>query len=253
MAEEFNDQQLLRYSRHILLPQLDVAGQIRLKESSVLIVGLGGLGSAAAIYLATSGIGQLILADEDTVDLSNLQRQILYKTTDTGRTKTEAACDHIKQLNPDVSLKPLTERLTEKTIANIVSSVDLVVDATDNFQSRFTINQACVNEAKPMVYAAAVRFEGQISVFDTRQPDSPCYRCLYDDNHTDERDTCEQSGVIAPMLGILGSMQALETIKLLVPTGKPLVGRLLLLDALNLEWQSLTLPRDPHCPVCRHR
>ena len=253
MPHELNDQQLLRYSRHILLPKLDVAGQIRLKESSVLIIGLGGLGSAAAIYLATSGVGRLTLADDDKVDLSNLQRQILYRTADVGRAKTEASCDYIRQLNPEISLQPLAERLTDKTMDDTVSAVDLVVDATDNFQSRFAINRACVQQGKPMVSAAAIRFEGQISVFDTRLLGSPCYRCLYDDSYADERDTCEQSGVIAPLLGVLGSMQALEAIKLLIPIGRSLTGRLLLLDALTLEWQEMTLPRDPHCPVCGHR
>ena len=244
-----NDEQLLRYSRQIMLPEIDAGGQLKLAEASILIVGLGGLGSSASIYLAAAGAGELVLVDFDRVDLSNLQRQILHSTADIGKLKTESAEDHLRAINPEVKLRLVDHALEGDELIKVMESVDVVVDASDNFSTRFALNAASVKTRTPLVSAAAIRFEAQISVFDPRDPDSPCYHCLYGDDVQAE-ETCTANGVISPLLGIIGSIQALEAMKLIMGIGQTLQGKLLLFDALNMEWHETRLPRDPLCPVC---
>jgi adenylyltransferase/sulfurtransferase len=244
-----DDEQLLRYSRHILLPGLDVEGQEALLRSRVLIVGMGGLGCPVALYLAASGVGELHLADDDTVDLSNLQRQIAHGSADIGRGKVDSVAESIHALNTDIRVVPHSVRLSGEALAEAVAGVDLVVDASDNFTTRFALNRACYTARKPLVSGAAIRGEGQLSVFDFRREDSPCYRCLYHEAD-DAALNCSESGVLAPVVGIIGSMQALEALKCLSGLGEPLVGRLLLFDGINMELRQLNLRRDPACPVC---
>lgn len=246
-----NDAQLLRYSRQILLPGFDIVGQERLRTASVLVVGLGGLGSPVALYLAAAGVGRLLLADFDAVDLSNLQRQILHTTERLGMPKTDSACLALRALNPEVELVPVSQRLTAGRLAELVAEVDLVVDGCDNFATRFAVNAACVAARVPLVSGAAIRLEGQVTAFSGR-PGDPCYQCLYPpDGHLDE--TCTANGVLAPLVGIIGSVQATEAIKILTGLGTPLFGRLLLLDAATMDWRSLRLPVDLACPVCSGR
>jgi adenylyltransferase/sulfurtransferase len=244
-----NDEQLLRYSRQIMLPEIDAQGQLKLAGATVLIIGLGGLGSAASIYLTAAGIGHLILVDFDKVDLSNLQRQILHRTRDIGRPKVESAREHLLALNPDVQLSLIDHALEEQELLEQAGKADVVLDASDNFTTRFAVNAACVRRKKPLVSAAAVRFEAQLSVFDLRHDDSPCYRCLYGDGARID-ETCTANGVVAPLLGIAGSVQAIEAMKLIMGIGRTLTGKLLLLDVLTMEWHSARLPKDPACPVC---
>lgn len=250
-SDTMNDEQLLRYSRQIMLPEIDATGQLRLAESRVLVIGLGGLGSAVTIYLAAAGVGHLVLIDDDDVALSNLQRQILYTTADIGRAKIEAAREHLLSLNPDVSIYTIGDRLTAEKYDSEFAAADLVLDCSDNFHTRFAINAACVTHRVPLVSAAAIRFEAQISVFDPRRDDSPCYRCLYGEA-AELDETCTANGVVAPLLGIVGSVQAMEALKLLMHIGQPLTGRLLLLDAMTMQWHTAKLPKDPDCPVCGH-
>lgn len=244
-----DDQQMLRYSRQILLPQVGYDGQQKLLESHVLLIGAGGLGSPVAMYLAAAGVGQLTIVDDDKVDLSNLQRQILHSQRDLGRAKVESARDSIAGLNPDVRVTPLQARIDGEQLGALVQQVDLVVDASDNFATRFAINQACVDARKPLVSGAAVRMEGQVAVFIPARDDSPCYRCLYREG-ADPEQTCADNGVLAPVVGIIGSVQALEAIKVLLGLGESLCGRLLVFDGLYGEWRSVKLRRDPACPVC---
>ncbi len=244
-----DDTQLLRYSRHILLPQFDIQGQERVSRARVLIVGVGGLGSPVAMYLAAAGVGHLVLADADRVDVTNLQRQVIYSTTDVGLVKVDAAAARLRQLNPEIRITPLAARMEGDLLQQHVAQADVVVDASDNFPTRFALNAACVQYAKPLVSGAAIRMEAQISVFTNDHVDSPCYRCLYKDE-PGPADACSQSGVLGPLVGVIGSMQALETLKLLSGIGTSLGGRLLLLDAQQLEWRTLRLRRDPSCPVC---
>lgn len=247
-----NDDQLLRYSRQIMLPDVDIAGQDKLLASRVLIVGLGGLGSPVSMYLAAAGVGHLVLADFDAVDLTNLQRQIAHSQADIGRPKVESARDSLLALNPDLDITTLNEPLEGETLAEQVRLADAVVDCTDNFAIRFALNEACVATRTPLISGAAIRMDGQVAVYDVRDPDSPCYRCLYQEG--DEASlTCSESGVIAPLVGVIGATQALETLKILIGFGKPLVGRLLLLDAKHLDWRAMKLRRDPACPVCSKR
>ncbi len=245
-----DDSQLLRYNRQILLPQIGIAGQERLTNATALIIGLGGLGSPVAMYLAAVGLGHLIICDFDHIDLSNLQRQILYTTADLGKIKVETAKETLLRLNPLIKITPLHQRMDEDTLRQTMAVVDVVLDCSDNLTTRLAINQASVQAAKPLVSGAAIRFEGQIAVFRADLPDHPCYRCLYrpDQNLT---ETCTQSGILAPLVGIIGSMQALETIKLLLGIGETLSSKLLLLDALNMEWYKVKLTKRPHCPVCQ--
>ncbi|MGJ8686893.1 MAG: molybdopterin-synthase adenylyltransferase MoeB [Spongiibacteraceae bacterium] len=245
-----NDEQLLRYSRHILLPELDVAGQQRLAQSKVLIVGLGGLGCPVAMYLAASGVGELWLADDDVVELSNLQRQIAHNTSDIGCSKVDSAAASVAALNPNVQLRKIHRRLDAAGFAAALADVDLAVDASDNFATRFALNQACFEAKKPLVSGAAIRGEGQLSVFDFRSSGSPCYRCLYSESDAGENLNCSDSGVLAPLVGVIGSLQALEALKCLAGIGQLLVGRLLLVDGLNMDIRQLTLTPDPQCPVC---
>jgi len=244
-----NDEQLLRYSRQIMLPEIDAEGQARLARSQVLLIGLGGLGSAASIYLTAGGVGRLTLVDFDKVDLSNLQRQVLHRTCDIGRPKTESARDHLLALNPGVSLTLVDHALDGAELAAAAARADVVVDASDNFRTRFAINEACVRTRRPLVSGAAIRFEAQVSVYDPRDPESPCYRCLYGEDAATE-ESCTANGVIAPLLGIIGSIQAAEAMKLIMDIGQSLRGRLLLLDALSMEWHCAKLKKDQNCPVC---
>jgi len=246
-----DDQQLLRYSRQIMLPQVDAEGQQKLLDSHVLIIGAGGLGSPVAMYLASAGIGQITIADNDEVDLSNLQRQILHRNEDLGRPKVDSAKDTLTALNPDVQVTALNTLIDGKVLASLVTQVDLVVDASDNFTTRFAINAACVETGTALVSGAAIRMEGQLSVFLPQRADSPCYRCLYSEGEEPDQ-TCTDNGVLAPIVGVIGSLQALESIKVLLDIGDSLCGRLLVFDGLHLEWRSITLNKDPHCPVCGH-
>jgi molybdopterin/thiamine biosynthesis adenylyltransferase len=241
-----DDKQLLRYSRHILLPQIDVRGQEKLLASRVLIVGLGGLGSPVAMYLAASGVGHLVLVDHDRVDLTNLQRQIVHATERVGQDKTASAAQGLAALNPGVRITTINQKLEGAALEEQVRQVDAVVDTTDNFASRFAINEACMRAGKPLVSGAVVRFEGQVAVF---PPGGPCYRCLYAEGGGPD-EACATLGVLAPAAGIIGSIQAVETLKVLLGIGQTLAGRLLLFDALNMEWREIRLRKDPLCPVC---
>jgi len=243
------DNELLRYSRQILLSQIDVDGQLRLKDSRVLIVGLGGLGAPVALYLAAAGVGELHLADFDTVDLTNLQRQIIHGTDSVGVGKVDSAIARLTALNPDVKLVAHRQALDADSLDAAVAGVDLVLDCCDNFGTREAVNAACVAAKKPLVSGAAIRLEGQLSVFDPRREDSPCYHCLY--GHGSEAElTCSEAGVVGPLVGLVGSLQALEALKLLAGFGEPLVGRLLLIDALGTRFRELRVKRDPQCAVC---
>jgi adenylyltransferase/sulfurtransferase len=244
-----NDEQLLRYSRQIMLPQIDVAGQEAIIASRVLIIGLGGLGCPVALYLAAAGVGELVLADFDEVDVSNLQRQIAHGHDDLGALKVDSAAASIKQINPDAKVTCITERLEGDALLEQVDFATLVVDCSDNFTTRQAINRASVQTKTPLVSGAAIRLEGQVAVFDSRHEDSPCYHCLYSVDG-DENLTCSENGVLAPLVGVIGSVQALEALKVLADFGRPLRGRLLMLDAFSMDWRTLRLRRDPECSVC---
>ncbi|MDX1490221.1 MAG: molybdopterin-synthase adenylyltransferase MoeB [Pseudohongiellaceae bacterium] len=246
------DEELLRYSRQIMLPEMDVAGQQRLKEARVLIVGMGGLGSPAAMYLAAAGVGHLIIADDDTVEITNLQRQIAHSQSTLGQSKVASAAAALRALNPHVEITCIERRLDKEWLDSHLADVSLVLDACDNFTARFAVNQACVDAGVPLISGAAIRMEGQVVAFDTRQESSPCYQCLYKAGD-DEQASCATNGVMAPVVGIIGSVQAMEAIKLLAGIGEPLIGRLLLLDAKTMQWREMRLPRDPECPACSHR
>jgi len=245
-----NDDQLLRYSRQILLPGFDHEGQQKLLDAHVLIMGLGGLGSPVAMYLASAGVGKLTLVDFDHVDLSNLQRQIIHNTQSIKQAKVESAATTLAQLNPLVETICVNQKLDQQALQERLSSVDLLVDATDNFSTRFMINRACYNTRTPLVSGAAIRMEGQVSVFDFHNPDSPCYSCLYDEQGEEQDSSCSENGVMAPMVGIIGSLQAMEAIKLLTGYGETLTGKLLITDAMVQDWRSMTFKKDPNCPVC---
>ncbi len=240
---------LLRYSRQILLPQVDIDGQQKMLDASAVIFGLGGLGSPVAMYLAAAGIGRLVLVDFDVVELSNLQRQIVHQTDDLNRPKVESARDRLTGLNPEVKIEIIARKLNHHELDDVVANVDVVLDGTDDFESRFAINQACFRQAKPLVSGAAIRFEGQVSVYHPGVGDSPCYQCLYRSD-SGAAQTCAETGVIAPLLGIIGSVQALEAMKVLMEIGTDLTGRLLLLDALSMDWHTMRFKPDPNCPVC---
>jgi len=248
-----NDDQLLRYSRHILLPEIGVEGQEAILTSRVLVVGAGGLGSPAAMYLAAAGVGTVVLCDGDTVDLTNLQRQILHSAEGVGRLKVESGRDTLLRLNPQARVEALAQRLEGAALDEQVAASDLVLDCSDNFATRHAINRACVRFAKPLVSGAAIRFDGQVSVFDLRRADSPCYHCLFPEGQDVEEVRCAVMGVFAPLTGIIGATQAAEALKLLANCGTSLDGRLLLLDGLAMEWRSVLLGRDPECTVCGGR
>ncbi|HCU88598.1 MAG TPA: molybdopterin-synthase adenylyltransferase MoeB [Gammaproteobacteria bacterium] len=243
------DEKLLRYSRQILLPQVNIHGQQKLLNASAIIFGLGGLGSPVAMYLAAAGIGRLVLVDFDVVELSNLQRQVIHQTEDIGRLKVESARDKLAGLNPEVEIEMIQRKLSDGELDNVVASVDIIIDCTDNFETRFAINRACFNQVKPLISGAAIRFEGQISVYHPGVNNSPCYQCLYRSD-TGADQTCSETGVIAPLLGIIGGVQALEAMKVIMRVGTDLTGRLLLLDAMSMEWQVMRFNPDPNCPVC---
>ncbi len=246
-----NDEQLLRYSRHLMLPQIDAEGQAKLLRSRVLLVGLGGLGSPVAMYLAASGVGHLVISDFDTVELSNLQRQIVHDSNDLGRSKAESAADTLRRLNSDVHVTPLPHRLEGDALREEIRRADVVIDASDNFATRYRLNEACVQEGTPLVSGAAIRMEGQLTVFPNDGGGTPCYRCLYREDGEELQESCSENGVLAPLVGVVGSLQAAEAIKLLVGTGTPLAGRLLLVDLLEMAFRTVKLRRDPQCPVCK--
>ena len=244
-----DDKQLLRYSRHILLPQVGVDGQQKLLDAHVLVIGLGGLGSPVAMYLAASGVGHLVIVDHDRVELSNLQRQIVHTTDSIGTDKVASAKAALRQLNPDIRITTFNKTLESDELAQQVKLADAVVDASDNFATRFGLNRLCVEYKKPLVSGAVIRLEGQVTTFRADQPGSACYRCLYQD--MDEiAESCSETGVLAPVAGIIGSIQATEIIKVLTGVGQTLNGRLLVLDARTMDWREMKLRKDPSCPVC---
>jgi adenylyltransferase/sulfurtransferase len=245
-----NDDQLLRYSRHILLPEIGIEGQERLTAAHALVVGVGGLGSPVALYLAASGVGQITLCDHDKVDLTNLQRQVVHHTDSIGKPKVESARATLARINPEVTVHALQEHVEGERLESLVAQADVVLDATDNFATRHAINHACVRLRKPLVSGAGVRFDGQVAVFDLRRADSPCYHCLFPEGQDLEDVRCATMGVFAPLVGIIGATQAAEALKLITGAGAPLTGRLLLLDALEMQWRAIKVPRDPGCAVC---
>jgi len=248
-----DDQQLLRYSRHILLPEIGIEGQERLRAGAALVVGAGGLGCPAALYLAAAGIGRLVLADSDQVDLTNLQRQILYRTDSVGDAKVDAARSALQALNPDVVLVGVKARIDPEQAEELVARADVVLDCSDNFPTRHALNRACVKHAKPLVSGAAIRFEAQLMVFDLRRDDAPCYACLFPEDGEVEEVQCSVMGVFAPLTGVIGAMQAAEAIKLLAGAGESLSGRLVMFDAKTADWRSVRVKRDPACKVCSKR
>lgn len=248
-----NDAQLLRYARHILLDEFGIEGQEKLLASTALVVGAGGLGSPAAMYLASAGVGTIILADHDTVEISNLQRQILHQTSRLGALKAESGRDTLLALNPEITVETRTVRLAGDMLDAQIAEVDVVLDCTDNFATRHAINRACVKHNKPLVSGAAIRFEGQISVFDPRDATAPCYHCLFPEAEDLEAATCASTGVFSPLVGIIGSMQAAEALKVLSHVGQSLKGQLLILDAFEMDWHRVRVKRDPGCPVCATR
>jgi adenylyltransferase/sulfurtransferase len=245
-----DDDQLLRYSRHILLPELGIEGQEKLLAAHALVIGAGGLGSPAVMYLASGGVGRITLADGDSVDLTNLQRQILHTTAAVGRAKAYSGKDTLAQLNPEVEVAAIPERLEGERLAQLVASADIVLDCSDNFATRHAVNRACVKYRKPLVSGAGVRFDGQVSLFDLRDDDAPCYNCLFPEDTEAEETRCAVMGVFAPLTGIIGAVQAAEALKLLAGAGESLNGRLLLFDCLRMEWRSVRLAKDPACKVC---
>ena len=245
-----NDNQLLRYSRHILLNQLGVEAQEIFLNSHALIIGAGGLGSPVALYLASAGVGTLTICDDDEVDLTNLQRQIVHREESIGINKAESARRTLAGINPEIQVIPLPNRLAGEALEARVALADVILDCSDNFATRHAVNRACVAQKKPLVSGAAIRFDGQISVFDMRDDTSPCYHCLFPENANQEDVRCAVMGVFAPLVGIIGAVQAAEALKVLACVGETLNGRLLLLDSLSMEWHSVRLHKDPHCAVC---
>ena len=248
-----NDDQLLRYSRHILLSQIGIEGQQKFAGAHALVVGAGGLGSAAALYLAAAGLGKLTICDDDDVELTNLQRQIIHRTDAIGMPKVESARRTLLSINAEVEVDARVERAAGALLLERVADCDVVLDCSDNFATRHAINQACVETRKPLVSGAAVRFDGQLAVFDLRNPAAPCYRCLFPEQGENMDMPCAVMGVFAPLVGIIGTMQAAEALKLIAGIGESLSGRLLLFDALATQWRSVRLKRDPACAVCGGR
>lgn len=245
-----NDDQLLRYSRHILLEEIGIEGQQRLLDSHALVIGAGGLGSPVALYLGTSGVGHITLVDHDTVDVTNLQRQIAHDRSRVGRPKAESARDSISAINAEVRVTALNQRADEALLERLVPQADVVLDCSDNFATRHAVNAACVRHRRPLVSGAAIGFDGQVSVYDSRDAGHPCYACLFPPGQAFQEVACATMGVFAPLVGIIGTMQAAEALKLLAGIGQSLAGRLLLLDARSMEWDSVRMPRQPGCPVC---
>lgn len=245
-----NDHQLLRYSRHILLDEIDIEGQEKLLAAHALIIGAGGLGSPAAFYLASAGIGTITLVDDDTVDLTNLQRQILHTTERVGQPKADSGKQTLEDINPSINIVALKERVSGERLNELVRNASVVLDCSDNFATRHAINRACVANRVPLVSGAAIKFDGQISVFDPRGGNAPCYACLFPEDQEFEEVNCGTMGVFAPLVGIIGSMQAAEALKLVAGIGESLAGRLLLLDARTMEWSSIKIARNAKCSVC---
>ncbi len=245
-----NDDQLLRYSRHILLDEVGIEGQQQLIDSHVLIVGAGGLGSPVALYLAASGVGHITIADHDTVDLTNLQRQIAHSTDRVGEAKVTSAAQAMHALNPEVRITPLAHKLDAAELDRLVPTVHVVVDCCDNFTTRQAVNAACVKHQVPLVSGAAIRLDGQLAVYDARDAQSPCYACLFPPDTAPEEVRCATMGVLAPLVGVIGTMQAMETVKLITGIGSRLVGRLQMLDGRGMEWNEMRVKRNPSCPVC---
>jgi len=244
-----SDDQLLRYSRQIMLPAIDIEGQEKICNSTVLIVGVGGLGCPVSMYLASAGVGKLILVDHDDVELTNLQRQIAHRVESIGQPKVDSATATLQSLNPDCQIETHQSKVTEDNIQALVEQADVVVDCSDNFVTRFLLNRSCVVNKIPLVSGAAIRMEGQLSVYDARNDESPCYRCLYDETGQEDL-SCATNGVLSPVVGVIGSLQAMEALKVLAGLKGVLVGRLLLMDGLSMEWRTMKLKKDPSCPVC---
>ncbi|WP_297795784.1 molybdopterin-synthase adenylyltransferase MoeB [uncultured Marinobacter sp.] len=244
-----SDDELMRYSRQILMPTFDIAGQERLKSARVLVVGAGGLGCPVALYLGAAGVGHLSLVDDDAIEVANLQRQIAFSQDQLGDAKAESLAYRVRRINPLVSVEAIDHRLEGDGLVRQVGEASLVVDCTDNFNTRFALNRACVAAKVPLVSGAAIRGEGQLSVYDSRDPESPCYHCLYPEQGNEDL-SCSEAGVIGPLVGMIGASQAMEAVKVISGVGRPLVGRLLILDAWRMEWREMKLARDPGCPVC---
>jgi len=244
-----NDHELLRYSKQIMLPQIDIEGQQKINDSTILIIGMGGLGSPTALYLAAAGVGHIIIADFDQVELSNLQRQIIHNTSDIGDDKVNSAKSKLLELNPNITVTVVNEIMHSNNLASLIQDVDIVLDGTDNFESRFEINKACVECHKPLISAAVIRFEGQISVFKGYEVDQPCYQCLYSEQGNG-RESCVENGVLAPVAGLVGTIQALQAIKVLLGIGDQLCGELLLIDGLDLSFRKVKIVKDSKCPIC---
>ncbi len=247
------DAELLRYSRHILLEEIGIDGQERLRNAHALVIGAGGLGSPAAMYLACAGVGHITLVDHDTIDLTNLQRQIAHATDRVGWPKVESAAQTLHALNPWVQVNTFAQRADAALLHDLVGVADVVLDCCDNFATRHAINAACVRHKKPLVSGAAIQFDGQLSVYDPRDAQSPCYACAFPPDTEVEETRCSTMGVFAPLVGIIGAMQAGEAIKVLADIGQPLTGQLLMLDGRNMAWHPVRIPRAPHCPVCASR
>ena len=245
-----NDEQLLRYSRHLLLDEIGIEGQQRLLDAHAVVIGAGGLGSPVGLYLGTAGVGRITLVDHDTVALTNLQRQIAHNLSRVGLPKAESARQSINAINPDVQVRALARRADEALLDELVPQAQVVLDCSDNFATRQAVNAACVRHRVPLVSGAAIGFDGQVSVYDTRHPSGPCYACLFPPEHAFEEVACATMGVFAPLVGIIGSVQAAEALKLLIGTGTSLSGRLLMLDARSMQWDELRLARQPACTVC---
>ncbi len=249
---DITDEQLLRFKRHIMLPDIDIEGQQAITEAKVLVLGVGGLGSPAAMYLAAAGVGHLTLADPDKVELANLQRQIAYSESMLDQQKTEACLQTLRAINHEVDIKPVAQKLQGELLQQAVDGVDIVLDCSDNLATRFEVNRVCFEYNKPLVSGAAIRWEGQISVFIPQRQDSPCYQCFHQPG-TELDQNCSSNGVVGPLTGVIGSMQAIEAIKLLTGAGEIVPGRTLLFDALTMQWDSMQVPRRKNCEICGHR
>ena len=245
-----NDEQLLRYSRHILLDEIGIEGQQKLLASHVLIIGAGGLGCPVALYLGSAGVGRITIVDDDRVDATNLQRQIAHSTARIGMLKVDSVREAVTAINPDVTLAPVAQRVNDESLDGLVQQADVVLDCSDNFATRHAINRACVKHRKPLVSGAAMRFDGQIAVYDIRRPNSPCYACVFPPTEQAPEANCATMGVFAPLVGVVGTIQAAEALKLLCGIGEPLTGRLLMLDGKFMQWSEMTLTRNESCDVC---
>jgi molybdopterin/thiamine biosynthesis adenylyltransferase len=245
-----NDEQLLRYSRHLLLEEIDVAGQEKLLDSHILIIGAGGLGSAAAPYLAAAGVGKITLVDHDKVELTNLQRQIMHNQNSIGKSKVASGKEFLQGINPTLLFNTVEERASEALLDNLLPSVDIVLDCTDNFATRQLINSACFKHQVPLVSGSALKFDGQLSVFDFRNQISPCYACLFSPEEQPKEVSCASMGIFSPLVGIIGAMQAAQSLQVLIGFGQPLVGRMLLWNALNTQIDEIRISRNPECRIC---